>query len=151
MSTVRITNIHPGATKKDLVNLLVSHQLQSDVVFVESADGTKTAIATFESRADTHKLFKLPDHSLVLRDEVLTMDEEFLRFTTLHEGRNARVEYVPSLVVEMKQTEHDSQHCRSAWFKWPCIQYVEVPPRFNVAPRLLAETRPRFSNTGIRV
>ena len=55
MSTVRITNIHPEATKDDLVNLFISHQLQSDVVFVESPDGTKTATATFQSRADTQK------------------------------------------------------------------------------------------------
>jgi hypothetical protein len=44
MSTVRITNIHPEATRDDLVNLFISHQLQSDVVFVESADGTKTVV-----------------------------------------------------------------------------------------------------------
>jgi hypothetical protein len=92
MKTVRITNIHPDVTKDDLVKLFDCHQLQSKVYLVECSDGTKTATATFTSRADIQKLFKLPGQSLMFKGEALTLDKLFLRFTTVYEGPNAKVE-----------------------------------------------------------
>jgi hypothetical protein len=69
-----------------------SHQVQSTVFFVESSDGTKTATVTLDSHADVQKLYKLRKGSLKLKDEVLTLDRNFLRFTVLHEGRDPKVE-----------------------------------------------------------
>jgi hypothetical protein len=97
MSTVRITNIHPTATREDLAALLESHHLQSKVYFVKSSDGKQTATATLANWEDTQKLCKLPDHSIMLNDEVLTLDKSFLRFTTLYEAANVNVEYVYNL------------------------------------------------------
>jgi hypothetical protein len=91
MSTFRITGIHPSATKEDLVQFFESHQLQSRVFFVDASDGTKTATATLK-KEDKRKLCKLSDNSLKLKDEVLTFDRTFLRFTTLYHGPNAKVE-----------------------------------------------------------
>jgi hypothetical protein len=72
--------------------LFQSHQIQSTVFFVESSDGTKTATVTLDSHADVQKLYKLRKGSLKLKDEVLTLDRNFLRFTVLHEERDPKVE-----------------------------------------------------------
>jgi hypothetical protein len=91
MSAVRITNIHPSTTRDELDQLFREHQLQSRV-FVESSNGSKTAIGTFENQADAKKFCQLPDIDLTLHEEVLTVDQHFLRFTTLHDPPNAKIE-----------------------------------------------------------
>ena len=95
MSTVRITtSIGSTVTKEELDLFLQSNRPQPKVFFAESSDGSKTATVTFEDRADAVNFCKRPSHSLMVRNrnEVLTVDEDFLGFTTLHDAPNAKVE-----------------------------------------------------------